>query len=246
MNSVAQAGRVDARTQSPPGVVGENWPAPVEDRQRFGSVLFDQIEYRLQNGADIARWDITGWYGGDYNRVWVKTEGDWRTSGEAGGEAEAQLLYGRLIAPFWDLQIGLRHDRLSGEGFDRGRTFAVISLQGLARYRFDLEPALFISQHGDVSARLSATYDLLLTQRLILQPRLDFDVAAQSVKKFDVGEGVNSIGLGMRLRYEITREIAPYIGIHWLRQIGETANIARRGGEDVHDLAVVFGVRLWF
>lgn len=235
----------DTETQSPPGTVGRNWPKPVEDRQRFGYLLVDQLEYRLKDGANTMRWDVTGWYGGDYNRVWLKTEGDWRTSGERGGEAEAQALYGRLIAPFWDFQAGLRYDQFSGAGFDRSRRFAVIGLQGLAPYWFELEPALFISEDGDVSARLTASYELLLTQRLILQPRLDVDAAVQSVDKFDVGDGINSTGVGLRLRYEILREVAPYVGIHWLRRFGETADIARRDGGDAEDIAVVFGVRLW-
>ncbi len=232
----------DAETQSPPGTVGTNWPKPVEDRQRFGYLLVDQLEYRLKDGPDTMRWDATGWYGGDYNRLWLKTEGDWRTSGERGGEAEAQALYGRLIAPFWDFQVGLRYDQFSGAGFDRSRGFAVIGLQGLAPYWFELEPALFISQAGDVSARLTATYEVLLTQRLILQPRLDFDAAVQSVERFGVGDGINSTGLGLRLRYEILREVAPYVGIQWQRRFGETADISER----TEDVAVVFGVRLWF
>lgn len=237
----------DAATQSPPGIVGKNWPEPVEDRQRFGYLLVDQLEYRMKDGADdTVRWDVVGWYGGDYNRFWLKTEGDWRTSGERGGEAEVQALYGRLIAPFWDVQAGVRYDQLSGAGFDRSRGFAVIGLQGLAPYRFEVEPALFISQDGDVSARLTTTYEILLTQRLILQPRLDFDAAVQSVEKFDVGDGINSTGLGLRLRYEIMREFAPYIGVHWLRRFGETADISRRDGGRAEDIAVVFGVRLWF
>ena len=239
--------RVDAETQSPPGTVGKNWPEPIEDSMQFGFLLFDQLEYRMKNGSDdTVRWDVQGWYGGDYNRLWLKTEGEWRTTGERGGEAEVQALYGRLIAPFWDFQVGLRYDQFSGAGFDRSRGFAVIGLQGLARYRFELEPTLFISQDGDVSARLTATYDMLLTQRLILQPRLDFDVAVQSVEDFDVGEGVNSLGLGLRLRYEIRREFAPYIGVQWLRRLGETADISRRGGGRAEDMALVLGVRLWF
>ena len=236
----------DAETQSPPGTVGKNWPRPIEDRQRFGYLLVDQLEYRMKDGDDTMRWDVVGWYGGDYNRLWIKTEGEWRTSGERGGEAEVQALYGRLIAPFWDFQAGLRYDQFSAAGFDRSRGFAVIGLQGLARYRFELEPALFISQDGDVSARLTATYDLLLTQRLILQPRLDFDAAVQSAEKFGVGEGVNSLGLGLRLRYEIRRELAPYIGVQWLRRFGETADISRRDGGRAADIALVLGVRLWF
>jgi copper resistance protein B len=235
----------DADTQSPPGTVGKDWPKPVEDTQRFGYLLVDQLEYRLQEGANTMRWDVTGWYGGDYNRLWFKTEGDWRTSGERGGEAEAQALYGRLIAPFWDFQAGLRYDQFSGAGFDRSRRFAVIGLQGLAPYWFELEPALFISEDGDVSARLTASYELLLTQRLILQPRLDVDAAVQSAERFGVGDGINSAGLGLRLRYEIMREVAPYVGIHWLRRFGEAADIARRDGGDAEDFAVVFGVRFW-
>ena len=245
-NAPAMNERVDSETQSPPGTIGKHWPKPVEDSMRFGFLLVDQLEYRMWKGDDTFRWDATGWYGGDYNRLWLKTEGEWRTSGERGGEAEVQALYGRLIAPFWDFQAGLRYDQFSGAGFDRSRGFAVIGLQGLARYRFELEPALFISHDGDVSARLTATYDMLLTQRLILQPRFDFDAAVQSADKFGVGEGVNSIGLGLRLRYEITRELAPYIGVQWRQEFGETADLSRRGGGRADDIAVVFGVRFWF
>ena len=245
-NSPAMNDRVDAETQSPPGTIGKNWPEPVEDSMRFGYLLVDQLEYQVWKGDDTFRWDATGWYGGDYNRLWVKSEGEWETTGERGGEAEVQALYGRLIAPFWDFQVGLRFDHLSGAGFDRSRGFAVIGLQGLAPYRFELEPALFISQNGDVSARLTATYDILLTQRLLLQPRLDFDAAVQSVEKFGVGSGINSTGLSLRLRYEIRREFAPYIGVQWMRLLGGTADIARRDGEGAEDLSFVVGARLWF
>ncbi len=242
---VASSDMRDTETQSPPGVVGRNWPALVED-QRFGYLLVDQLEYRIKDDADTVRWDAVSWYGGDYNRLWLKSEGDWRTSGERGGEAEIQALYGKLIAPFWDLQIGVRYDQLSGVGFDRSRGFAVIGLQGLTPYRFEVEPALFISEDGDVSARLTATYEVLLTQRLMLQPRLDFDAALRSAEKFGVGDGINNIGLGLRLRYEITREFAPYVGIHWLRRFGQTADFARRGSDPVEDTAIVLGARLWF
>lgn len=243
-SEAAEAG-ANVETQSPPGVVGSNWPKPVED-QRFGYLLFDQFEYRMKDDADTVRWDAVSWYGGDYHRLWIKSEGDWRTSGERGGEAEVQALYGRLIAPFWDFQIGLRYDQFSGTGFDRSRAFALLGLQGLAPYRFEVEPSVFISEDGDVSARLTATYEVLLTQRLILQPRLDFDAALKSAEQFGVGKGVNSVGLGVRLRYEITREFAPYFGVHWLRRFGETADLARSEGGSAEDGAVALGARLWF
>ncbi|HMP89698.1 MAG TPA: copper resistance protein B [Kiritimatiellia bacterium] len=245
-NSPAMNDRVDAETQLPPGTVGINWPEPVEDHMRFHSLLVNQLEYQMNEGDDTLGWEAVGWYGGDYNRLWLKTEGEWRTTGERGGEAEVQALYGRLIAPFWDFQAGLRYDQYSGEGFDRSRGFAVIGLQGLAPHRFEVEPALFISQDGDISTRITTTYDLLLTQRLILQPRLDFDAAVQSAEEFGVGEGVNSLGMGLRLRYEIMREVAPYIGVQWLNRFGETADISRRDGGDADEITAVFGVRLWF
>ena len=116
-NAPAMNERVDAETQSPPGTIGKNWPKPVEDSMRFGYLLVDQLEYQMWKGDDTFRWDATGWYGGDYNRLWLKTEGEWRTTGERGGEAEIQALYGRLIAPFWDFQVGLRYDQFSGAGF---------------------------------------------------------------------------------------------------------------------------------
>ena len=237
----------NVEAQAPPATLGKGWPSPIEDSEQFSYLLVDQLEYRMKRDAtDTARWDAQGWYGGDYHRLWIKTEGEWRTGGERGGEAEVQALFSQLLAPFWDFQVGVRYDHFSGAGFDRSRGFVVIGLQGLAPYRFEVEPALFISDDGDVSARLTATYEVLLSQRLILQPRLDFDVAVQAAEKFDVGAGVNSVGLGLRLRYEFRREFAPYVGIHWLNRFGDTADFVQRGGERADDIAVVFGVRLWF
>lgn len=245
-NAPVAAVSTNTETRLHVGNIGKEWPSPVEDTQRFASFRFDQLEYRLGNNADILRWDATGWYGGDYNRFWLKTEGDWEISSNGAGEVEVQALYGRFIARYWDLQLGLRHDYLSGPGSDRSRTFAVVGLQGLAPYRFDLEPALYISQDGDLSGGLTASYDLWLTQRLILQPRADIDVALQSVDKFGVGKGLNNVELGIRLRYEITREFAPYMGVQWLREFGETAALSRRNGESTDDLKFLFGFSIRF
>ncbi|MGH8653577.1 MAG: copper resistance protein B [Gammaproteobacteria bacterium] len=141
----------------------ESWPEPVEDQAIIGYLLFDQLEYRVNEGTDTFGWEAQGWVGRDYNKLWVKTEGDQRLSGDNGGEAEVQLLYGRLIAPFWNFQVGGRYDQLHEAGPDRSRFFGVLGFQGLVPYRFDIEPALFISEDGDVSARLEAEYDLILT-----------------------------------------------------------------------------------
>lgn len=200
----------------------------------------------LSDGTDTFQWEAQGWYGSDYNKLWLKTEGEQQTEGETGGEAEFQALYSRMISPFWDVQAGLRYDQFWGPGSDPSRVFGVIGVQGLAPYRYEVEPALFVSEDGDVSARLTATIDVLLTQRLVLQPRFETEVTVQEVEKFGVGEGFNYVDLGLRLRYEIKREIAPYIGINWVRLLAETADIGRRDGEDIDIVAVVFGVRLWF
>ena len=222
------------------------WPKPVADQMLFSYLLFDRIEYGVGQGADIFRWDLQGWYGGDYNRFWFKSEGEQAAGKGNPGEAELQVLYSRLIAPFWDFQVGVRHDRIWGPGSDLNRTFGVIGLQGLAPYWFEIEPALFISEDGDLSARLTASTDWLLTQRLILQPRLDLNAAVQNAPKFGVEEGLNDIELGLRLRYEVHRQFAPYVGVSWLRRLGETADLARRNGDGVQDFRVLVGVRLWF
>lgn len=229
----------------PETVPDKTWPSPVEPQLSW-YLLADQLEHRWHNGKNLFRWDMEGWVGGDYNRIWLRTEGEQRVRKGTGGEAETQLLYSRLVAPFWEFQVGVRHQRLYGPGPDRSRTFASLGFEGLAPYYFDLEPFLFISDRGDVSARMAATTDLLFTQRLILQPRLEINAAAQDVKKFGIGAGVNNVELGLRLRYELRREFAPYVGVSWVRKVGETAGIARREGEAVDNFSVVLGVRLWF
>jgi copper resistance protein B len=146
----------------------------------------------------------------------------------------------------FSFQVGGRYQRVSDKRSDHSRGFGVLGVQGLAPYWFNIEPALFISQDGDVSARLEAEYELLLTQRLIAQPRLEVNVAAQEVKKFGVGQGFNDVELGLRLRYEIRRQFAPYIGVSWTRLLGDTADLARQEGSQVDNLAFVVGVRIWY
>ncbi len=232
-------------TGQPPHLA-QGWAPPVEDRMRFNYVLIDRLEFTSGDAADALSVDAEGWYGGDRNKFWWKAEGTSRLSGRAEGEGEVQALYSRLVAPFWDFQTGLRYDRTWGQGSNRDRTFAVFGFEGLAPYWFELEPALYVSDHGDISARLAATYDVLFTQRLILQPRLDLNAALQDVPKFGVGSGLNNVELGLRLRYEIRREFAPYVGVTWIRQIGQTADLSRTAGDPVDDFRFVFGLRLWW
>lgn len=228
-----------------PATSNDEWPEPIDDSQIFSFFSVDQLEYRINEGEDTFNWDAIGWIGGDYQRLWIETEGDiGLDSGD--GEAELQLLYGKLIDPFWDFQAGIRYDQLYSSNGGPGRTFGVIGVQGLAPYLFEVDASLFVSQDGDISARLTAEYQLLLTQQLILQPEFETNIAIQQVEEFGVGSGLNDIELGLRLRYEFSRRFAPYVGVNWTHQFGDTADFARAEGEQVDNFAVVGGFRLLF
>jgi len=204
------------------------------------------LEYRFNDGADLFRWDFEGWYGGDFNRLWVKSEGELATQGASEGDTEFHGYYSRLIAPFWDAQIGARYDRQWKSGDGDSRFFGAIGLEGFSPYRYEVTPTLFISEDAEVSLRLTATRDLRLTQRLVAQGRFETEVAFQDVPQFGVGSGFSYVELGLRLRYEIRREFAPYLGIEWERKLGATADLARRDDGDPDVLSLVAGLRLWF
>lgn len=224
-------------------------PPPIEDSAIRGYLLIDQLEHTTtrytggKGSEDALRFNTAGWVGGDYNRLWVYTEGTKPYNGKL-EDVDIQLLYGRLIAPFWDLQAGVRYAKPRPGAPARG--YAVIGIQGLAPYRFGVQAAAFVSERGDVSARAELEYELLLTQRWILQPRFSTSVAFQEVKELGIGRGVNDVELGLRLRYEITREFAPYVGAAWQTQYGGSAQFARERGEDPGGWRLVAGIRAWF
>ena len=204
-------------------------------------VLLDQFEARVQDGRDGYAWEGDAWYGGDYNRLWVKTEGE----GEFGGSlesAEVQALYSRAIDPWFNLQAGLRYDIRPKPD----RAHLVVGVQGLAPYWFEVDAAAFLSEKGDLTGRFEAEYDQRITNRLILQPRLEIELAAQDVPELGIGSGLSSAEAGLRLRYEIKREFAPYIGVEYERRFGDTARFARAEGEDVGGWAFMVGLRSWF
>ncbi|MBL29141.1 MAG: copper resistance protein CopB [Rhodospirillaceae bacterium] len=202
----------------------------------------DRLEYRTNEGNPAMLWDAQGWVGDDMNKAWFKTEGEYLFDDHSFEEAEVQALYGRTISTYFDLQAGIRHDFRP----DPSRTFGVIGVQGLAPYWFELDAAAFVSEDGDVSARIEAEYELPITQRLILQPRTELNLAVQDVPELGIGSGLSTVDLGLRLRYEIVREFAPYVGVSWNRAVGETADFARQDGEDVSSVSFVAGVRFWY
>ncbi len=217
----------------------------VQEEHGASSTYFlqgDRLEYRTNGGEPLFLWDAQGWYGGDKNKLWIKTEGEYSFEAGAFEEAEVQALWSRAVTRYFDVQAGMRHDFAPGDD----RTFGVVGVQGLAPYWFEIDAAVFISDDGDVSARTEIEYELLLTQRLILQPRTELNFAFQDTPENGVGAGLSTAEVGARLRYEIKRELAPYIGVSWERAVGNTADIARANGEEPSSLSFVTGLRLWF
>ena len=222
-----------------------DWPSPVEDEVRRTYVLADVLEYRPSREESDFRWDAEGWHGGDFNRIWFKSEGERNTAFKAEYDIDVQLLYGRFVKRYYDFQIGGRVETHSFQGRNVTRALAAIGLEGVIPYRYDLESALFISQNGDISARFSLTRDFQITQRLILQPRFETNAAVQEVERFTAGRGLNNIEAGLRLRYEVRREIAPYFGISYDRSFFRTAELVRREGGDSEQIRFVAGIRFW-
>jgi len=200
----------------------------------------DRQEVQLRAGENLYLWDIQGYYGTPTGRLWFKSEGEgeWGANPE---DAEVQALYAKAIRPFWDLQAGVRHD-IAGPD----TTHAVIGMQGLAPYMFEVDAALFLSTRGDLTARIEAEIDQRITQRLILQPRIEANLSAQDIPLLGIGAGLDQIEVGARLRYEFRREFAPYIGIEQSWRTGQGADYARLRGEDPSATSFIAGIRFWF
>lgn len=215
-------------------------------RREHGGALISRVmlnlgEYQSRNGEDGYRWEGEARFGGDIHRLVLRTEGEGGV--DTGVEAaELQALYSRAVTPYFDLQVGIRQD------FEPTpqRTYATVGFEGLAPYWFDVQGALFLSDRGDVLGRAEGSYDVRLTQRFILQPRAELNLAAQDVPEIGIGSGVTNLELGLRLRYEVRRNFAPYVGISYDEKFGGTADFARTAGEDPSRTSLVFGLRAWF
>ncbi len=209
--------------------------------QKTSLVMADRLELRFSDDEDALVWDVQGWYGGDINKLFIKTEGEMSLEESDVEDAEIQALWSRAIAPFWDLQAGIRYDLEP-----KGRTHAVLGFQGLAPYWFEIDGAAFLSTDGDFSARVEAEYDLRLTQRLVIQPRIELELSAQDIPALDIGSGFTGMDAGLRLRYEIKREFAPYLGVQWHGRFGNTKDLVEAKGEDASSIGLVAGLRTWF
>jgi copper resistance protein B len=238
--TTAAPAQTQAGTDAPAPVLEFGTTQPVMDRGIFAHAIFNELEGRINGANTEFRWEGQGWVGTDYDKLWIKSEGT--LSKGALDDGQQQFLYSRAITTYFDLQGGLRSDIDSRPT----RNWAAFGIQGLAPYFFDLEVTGFVSGQGHVAAKLEASYDLLLTQRLILQPQVEFNIYSKGDPARLVGAGFSDIDTGLRLRYEFSRKFAPYIGVVYEGKFGQTANFARRAGESTGDVRFALGVRVWF
>jgi copper resistance protein B len=205
------------------------------------AIFIDELEATWNDEHGGYAWDAQGWYGGDIHRFWWKTEGDGEFENEL-EYAELQILYSRAITPYFDIQAGLRQSYRP----DGDRTDVVLGVQGLAPYWFEVSAEAFVSNKGELTARAEAEYDLRLTQRLILQPAAEINFSADDIPEFQVASGTTGIELGARLRYELRRDFAPYIGVEWESAIGDTRDLIESDAEDAEATRLIVGIRAFF
>lgn len=222
---------------APPALAADAHGTPV-----WSLVKVDTLEYRASDDADSVAWSAQARAGTDTDKVAFKTSGEYLPDSDTFEKVETQLLYMRMATDFFDVQAGIRHDFAPTPE----RTYAVLGINGLAPQWFEVDANLFLSDRGDASARVEAEVDIPLTQRLILQPQAEVNAAFSDDRPLGIGAGVSSVEAGLRLRYEIEREVAPYIGVAWERGLGETAIRTRADGEDPERTSFVAGITVFF
>ncbi len=210
------------------------------DTELHSYFVFDQLEWQRRAAGGTLNWNGNGWIGGDLDRLWLRTEGS--RIGSRLEDAEVQALWGHSITPWWDLVAGVRHDFRPSAA----QTWLAFGIQGLALYNFESEVTAFVGQRGQASLRVEGRYDLLITNRLILQPSLEANLFAKNDAARGQGAGLGDTSLGLRLRYEVDRQFAPYLGISWDRSYGNSARMVVREGGRRSELSVLAGVRVWF
>lgn len=225
-----------------------NFPPALNDNDFYLFTLIEQLEYRIpdDSSSDVLGWEAQGWYGPDYHRLVWKSEGESIIDGFDEGESENDFLYSRLISPFWSVQAGAQYANEWTTNAYEDRWSGVLALQGLAPYKFELDNSLYISERADVTFAVEAEYDLRITQRLVLQPRTELGFAAQDISERRLGAGMTNADVDLRLRYEIKRELAPYIGARYRFLVGETADIAEMDGRKTEQWLLLAGLRFAF
>jgi copper resistance protein B len=216
-------------------------PPPINDQAIESHAILEQLENRTTGSSNDFRYEGLAWAGTDYDKLVGKFEGRLRSSG-AFGDGINEILYSRAISTYFDLQTGVRADLDNG----RGRTWFAMGIQGLAIQWFTVEATAYASNSGHFALKLNASYDIPITNRLFLQPQAELNAYSKDDPGRGVGSGFGELDAGLRLRYEITRKFAPYVGVAYQRAFGPTASFARQDGSPINDLRLVVGIRAWF
>lgn len=258
MSGMSNMSDDDGMTSMPPAVTESRTPIPpVTDKDRKAAfayipetkmhgdsinylVVLNQLEWQRSSQSNIFNWDATGWIGGDINRLWIKSEGE-NVSGKT-ESAEIQALWGHSIGPWWDITAGVRQDFKPASA----QTWGAIGFQGMALYNFESSVTAFVGNSGRSALRLEGEYDILLTNKLILQPAAEINFYSQNDKSRGIGRGLSDSEIELRLRYEIRREFAPYIGVSWKQLYGNTSDMAKDEGEKDSKVSFLMGARVWF
>jgi copper resistance protein B len=211
----------------------------MDDASNQHFIYVENLEW-LSGNRNGGAWDAQGWYGGDFDKLWVKSEG--QRSGDRTSDGKLEALWSHAVLPFWDTQSGIRYDFSGGPS----REWLAFGLQGLSVYWFDIEATGYVSEAGRTAARLKAEYDLYLTQRLVLKPEVELNAYGKADPERQIGAGLSNGQFELRLRYEFTRSFAPYVGFVWDRTFGATATDARRMGDSAIDHRLVAGLQFFF
>lgn len=218
------------------------WPSPIHDNTIFSKWMLDRLEYRDASTGNSSYWEGQAWIGSDINKLWLKTEGS-RVDGKT-DDAELEAYYSRAIAPFWDAQVGVRHEFSTADM--PSRDWLGFGFQGLAPYLFELDATAYVGNNGRSAFRFKGEYDLFLTQRWIFMPELEINAYGKQDPEKMRGSGLSDGSLTLRVRYEIRREFAPYVGIMWTQKYGGTADYARAAGDPVSETFLIAGLRVWW
>jgi copper resistance protein B len=210
----------------------------MDDRKRFGKVMLDRLEWQ-DSDPPRYEWNAAAWYGGDFHKLWVETEGE---HADGGDDARVEVAWDRIASAWWSTRLGVRWD----VGDEPTQGWVAFGVAGLAPGFVELEAMAYVGDGGRSALRLSTEYDLLLTQRLVLQPALEINAYGEDDPERLIGAGISDLELGLRLRYEIRREFAPYLGVNWTKRFGDSADFVRAAGEDPDEISLVAGVRAWF
>jgi copper resistance protein B len=211
----------------------------MDDAVRLGKVWLDRLEWRSAARPNEAAWQGEAWYGDDYNKAWLRSEGD-AYSGRT-QDARAELFWDQVVARWWSLEAGVRDDFTVGPA----RGWAALGMRGLAPQGVEVEATVYAGAAARTAARLKIEYELLFTQRLVLQPEFEMNLYGKADPKRDIASGLSDLEVGLRLRYEVRREVAPYAGVVWAKHRGASGDILRAAGADSDGIRIAIGLRLW-